>query len=255
MLLLAALPLALAAGAEAAPHTLVVRITDQGRVYSHAMEVEDQRHASFTGKPDEGGDRDMTVNAVVARAGAKAGVELQVELAHADRSRSIQLRTSLEMREGQRLTAAECGVWKVEVVLDGKPGRAAPARAAWSSEGLDDYRLTLELAAAAARLRCRQVLREGAQSSIVEATSKNGRREGFFLNAILTKSRSGGFDLQYQLQKSALEVQSRTALALGIRSTAPAGDGKIDFLLEGAPPAAAPASQSPAESGAVPLLR
>jgi hypothetical protein len=260
--LLPALLLACAVRAEAASHTLVVRLTQGTRTYSHTLNLQEGAQASFVGKPDGGGDRKLIVNTAVARAGAAFSLELQLELTRDDKSQTFQEQTSVLIRSGESLTQAECGNWKVEFILDGKPGSSAPASAAWTSGGLENYRLTTDLAAPAASYRCRQVMKPGAQTNILDSVVTDGRRRGGILNAVLARSRDGSFSLQYELERSPLKVQSQEMLALGIKRTVPAGGGKLAFLLEGASPAAAAAKPAPAvapsendESKGVPLLR
>ena len=251
-LLLPTLLLACASGAQAAPHSLVVRISEGKHVYSHAMKIEEGGQVNYVGKPDGGEGRNMIVNMVLARAGARFRLEFQVELARADKSRSFQQQTAVEMRAGQSLTALECGDWKVEVVLDGKPGGAAPAGAEWSPAGLANYRLTTDLAVPAARRRCRQVMMgAGTQSNIVDSMTKDGRREDFILNSVLADPRGGAFDLQYRLKQTPLQAQSLAVLKLNRKSTVPADGGKINFLLEGALPAAEPAAGTAASPASV----
>ena len=263
--LLAALLLACAAQAEAAPHTLVVRMTHGTKIYSHAMNLEEGAQANFSGKPDGGGaDRNMIVNITLTRAGAAFSLALQLELGRVDKSRTFQAQTSVEMRSGDHLTQSECGDWKVEIILDGKPGQAAPARGAWTSGGLENYRLTTDLTAAGKSRRCRQIVKSGAQSNIVDSVMTNEGNRGFILNALVAPG-AGGFALQYQLEQSPFETQGLETLSLGSKHPVAANGGKISFLLEGAPPAAAakaaPASvpsaapPSGTNEGPVPLLR
>jgi hypothetical protein len=263
-LLLAALLLACAASAEAAPHTLIVRMTQGMRTYSHTMKLEDGAQANFVGKPDGGGgDRNMIVNTVLSPAGAAYSMELQLELAHADKTQTFQVQTSVQMRSGDHLTQTECGDWKVELILDGKPGRAAPAKGAWTSGGLDNYRLTTDVASSGKRRRCRQVVKLGTQSNIVDSATTDGRKRGFILNTVLAEPSAAGFGIQYQLEQSPLELQGQDTLTLGSKRAASASGGKVSFLLEGASPAAkaapaaAPSAAAPSgnNEGAVPLLR
>ena len=263
--LLAALLLACAASAEAATHTLVVRMSQGMRTYSHTMKLEDGAQANFVGKPDgNGGDRNMIVNTMLSPAGAAFSMEIQLELAHADKTQTFQVQTSVQMRPGEHLTQTECGDWKVELILDGKPGRAAAAKGAWTSGGLDNYRLTTDVASSGKQRRCRQVVKLGTQSNIVDSVTTGGRKRGCILNTVLAEPSAAGFGLQYQLEQSPLELQGQDTLPLGIKHTASASGGKVSFLLEGAQPAAAKASPASAPSagapsgtseGAVPLLR
>jgi hypothetical protein len=252
-LALPALLLACAARAQAAPHTLVVRMTQGTRTYSHTMNLEEGARARFIGKPDGAEDRKMVVNTALERAGAAFSLDIQLELARADESQSFQVQTSVLMRPGQSLSQAECGDWKVELILDGKPGSSAPAKAAWTSGGLENYRLTTALAAPAANLHCRQVMKPGMQAGVAESKKTDGHVRGYVLHAVLARARDGSFSLQYRLEQAPLEVESQEMLSLGIKRSVPAGGGKLAFLVEGARRAAAPTEKN--ESPGIPLLR
>lgn len=245
--LLAALLLA-PVGAAASPHAVVVRASQGSKSYAHTAKAEAGAQTNFAG---ESGGQSMIVNTMLARKGDVFKLSYQLEVSRPDLSRSFQVQSSILLRPGDRVTAVECGDWKLDISLDAPKGAAMPQ--AWSPAG-PNHRLT----AIAGKRRCRLVQEAGTQSNVMDYKRADGRRTGFIFNAMLASPVANTCNLQYQIENSPLTLQGEEALVLGRKASV--RGGKAEFLLEG--PAPAPASAAPSraaapeqQGGAVPLLR
>lgn len=245
--LLASLLLAAPAAAYAAPHTIVIRVSQGSEAYLKTVRVESGSQVNFVGPV---GGQNMILNAVLIPRGGTFSVQYQIEVSHPGGDRTFQVQSAAVMRAGERLRAVECENQRLDLSLDAAGG-SPPA---WNPAG-PNYRL----AALVGSRRCRLTQEPGTQSNVIDAGMTNGRKSGFIFNAVLTPTAGNACKLEYQIEDSPRKMYGEEILVLGKKASA--HGGKIELLLEG--PASAPAatadspsqSEEPAQQGAVRLLR
>ena len=234
--------------AAAAQHSLAVRVSQGLKSYSHTVKAATGSQTNFV---DRVNGQDMIVNVIFGEASGSFLAQYQLEVSRPDRSHTFQAQSAVRLRPGDRLTAVECGDWKVDLALDVAMGGATPP---WKPAGAN-HRLT----AFAGNKRCRVLQEAGSQSNIVEGSTSNGRRTGFILNGVISQPEGNSCKVQYQIENSPLQVQGEDILVLGKKT--PAGGGKAALLVEGpaeakrVPAATAAPAGFTAPSGGVPLLR
>lgn len=262
------------AASSGASHMVEVKVRHGQKSWTQTIKAAEGSQANFVGQAPGAGApaQRMIFNALLA-AGGRPGffnMEYQAELSGGagSQTNTIQAQGSLSLKPGARLAAVECGPWTLELGLDAAPGgeKTPPA---WDAAGLNNIRLTMDVANGAARKRCRQVYRPETQGNVVDGSSRGGRKLGFIMNTLVTPEPSGGsFHLQYQVEHNPgtkpLQLQNEETLTLSRPKTLSGQGYRLDFLLErGAggsdakPAAPAPAKASPKleEPKAVPLLR
>jgi hypothetical protein len=245
---LLALLLLAPASAAAAQHSLVVRVSQGLKSYSHTVKSAAGAQTNFVGKVN---GQDMIVNVIFGETKGSYLAQYQLEVSRPDRSHTFQAQSAVRLASGDRLTAVECGEWKVDLALDTAIGGPMPA---WNPAG-GNHRLT----AFAGKTRCRVLQEAGSQSNIIEGSTSGGRRSDFRLNGVVSQPEGNACKVQYQIESSALKLQGEETLVLG-KKTAARG-GKASLLVEG--PAEAPRAPAPAAApgvftappGGVPLLR
>ncbi|MFI5346763.1 MAG: hypothetical protein ACHQ51_10350 [Elusimicrobiota bacterium] len=252
----------LAPRASAAAHTVAIRfVMAQGSV-SKTVKVEEGSRANFDGTV---GGRRVIFVPVLSRADGGLRLDYQAELANGQ-SRTIQVQGAVGLRPGTSVMAVECGGWTVELAVDAAVGAKSDAKGAWSGGPMNNQRLTADVSTSAARRRCRQTLLLGSQTNIVDGGMSGDRKYGFILN-VVTSASGASRNVQYQFENSpaggkTVQGQGEVNLTPDHRSSSQGAGYKIDWLLEGAAPAAAAAvvpaakaAPAPEASGAVPLLR
>jgi len=238
ILLLAA---ALANAAQAGAHTISVIISTGKSAYTQSLQLDSgpANFAGVVGNPP----RRMVLNASLGppRAG-KSLLEYQLELSSVGTDlTSFQARSAIWLEPGARLAAVDCAGYLVTISLDEAPGAKAPA----SFASQNDYRLTISRDAGPAK-RCRVLSDNGAQMSVIYNAMSAGRNSMFSVNSALSGT-GDRFKLAYQLMDTFVSpVLQKQGEAL-LTPRAPVTADGATWLLEGPPPAAAPA--------AVPLLR
>jgi hypothetical protein len=245
---LAALLLLVPGCAAAAQHTLVVRVSEGKKTYSHTVRSAAGGQTNFVGKVN---GKDMIVNVILAQTGSSFLAQYQLEVSQ--NGHTFQAQSSPRLSPGDRLTAIDCGDWKVDLALDADLGSGAMP--AWKPAGAN-HRLT----AFVGKRICRVVQDVESQSNIVEGSITGGRRSSFILNGVVSAPEGAVCKVQYQIENSPqTPAQGEAALVLGQKTAARGG---VSLLVEGpseAKRAPAAAAAAPAgftqPSGGVPLLR
>lgn len=235
---LAGLLLVLPAAASAAPHTVVFRAWRGTKSYSHAVKSEPDAQNNFVGR-GAGGVK-VIVNLVYGLKDGAYHLQYQTEFG------AFQVQSSVVMKAGQRLTAAECGDWKLDVLVDAPD--TAPAITAPEGE---NQKATIFFG----KQKCGMISSPDTQSNIVD-TKRPG---GVILNAVVSSPDKGLTKFVYQFEHKPVSVQGEEMLSPGKKKSAQGG--KLELLVElparaataaAPPPAAAPAED---EHKGVPLLR
>jgi hypothetical protein len=255
--MIAAALLLLSVPAAGASHTVAVRVSNGLSVFSQNLKLSDGQQANFVG-PVSGG-KTMIFNALL---GDELQYQLEVSDGRGSQSPMIQVQSSLHVRPGLGVAAAECGKWTVELSVD-RPaalGRKKKA-AAWDDGGLGNYRLTADLDRGSARQRCGVVVAPGSQANVVDGFKRGGKKYGFIFNVLPAAAGAGQVSLQYQLEytpvgMTSLQLQNQETLTLGRESKASGRGYKLGLLAESSSLSAAPAPPAAkTESKDVPLLR
>jgi len=226
-------------------HSVQVRITStKGAGYEHTLRLaqgkplrySESNKFMFNGTLKEGGAGTFRLTYSLELSGGPGIV--------------IQNTGEVAMRPGGSIAVTECGPWKVQLVLDGAKGGGKTGRAAkWSASGLPNYRVTGNASSEGTTQKCSVVSALGAQSSVVDSKDNGYDKHAFILNSTLSAGGSGGFRLEYQLEKnsftgSTVQITGKETLPLNGGKTVNKRDAnsnkpiKVDFLLEGDAPAA-----------------
>lgn len=233
--LIAPLLLAAPALAQAAPHLLIVRVTDGQTVYERTLNAET---GAQTSGPVNG--LKMVVNATF-----KADGHIQYQLDLSGPASSFQVQSSVTVLPGRSLRAIDCGNWKVDLAFDAAKD-AVPAATAMGDN--------VSLKAFANRKTCKVIKTDSSQSNIGDSAKTGARKSGFFLNVVVTKIPRGRAKVEYELESGNVKGQGEQLLTIGKKTRAKTG--KIDLLVEqGGTASAARAPAKRDEGGPIPLLR
>ncbi len=246
--LIASFLLAVPVFAQAAPHTIVVSISNGQATYAHTTKAGAGEQANFVGKV---GGKNVINNLFLSENGGVTALQYQTEVGGGGQTFEVQ--SSLRIRPGERVRAVECGGWKLDISLDAAGTKGAPLSAPGASN--------LSLTTFVGKRTCKVISQGDVQSNIVDAKTVGGRKSGFILNAVVGAIAGGASKVEFQLENTPVVATGETSVPVG-KKTAASG-GKVSFLLEGSAPAAsAPAPQAapaaPAnrdEGGPIPLLR
>ena len=251
--------LGMAGSASAASHTVDVRVSNGISVFFQTVKLSVDQPASFVG-PVSGG-KSMIFNATLAPAQAgRVDLMYQLELSggRGSQAPSIQSQSSLSLRPGVSIVAAQCGSWTVELSLDkpGTLGKKKAASAVWDDSGLGNYRITADISRVSAHQRCWIVVSPDSDANVADRFTHGGRNYGFIFNVIPASAQAGGVNLQYQLEYTpvgmpSLQLQNQEALALGRASKSQGQGYKLSLLVEGGAAARAPAEPAPAALNAL----
>lgn len=270
--LLAALLALPASPASAAPaHSVAVEVSNGRKTFKKTIRLSEDAdrygQGTFSRQPEAMAE--LQLDAVVWPAGGRAlGLRYRIGLFVPRRGMQDPIKMddtgTVEIPPASRLTAVECGTWKVTLSID---GGSAPA--AWDAPGTSNYRLTADASGHKWRQTCRRVGTPGDMNRITEGHYVDGRQDVFIMTVNPLERRPGGFAVPYIISddtplRPPLDARNSATLAPGRKTSVDAKDYSIGLLLEtsagvaaAAPPAPAAAAPQPApqEPKAVPLLR
>ncbi len=240
--LIIVLLLAAAVDAGAKPHSVEVRVSDGKAVYLRTLSVETGKQTDYVGPVSSfGAPGRMLLANVLLNEDKGFGLQYQVELSGGKGSSDpvIQGQGEVSIRSGKSARVIECGVWTVEVSLDGTGtlGKKNKAKE-WNPGGSDNYRLTATVRGFNGRV-CRQIGRNRTQGNVVDGSVSGDRKFGFLMNSIVASGAgSGPVNLQYQVEQSladgseGFQLQGENTVIPGVKLPLKSGSRIIDLLVE-----------------------
>ncbi len=249
IILAAALPFCQASAAGAPPaaapaweYSLLVRVTNKGRLYSRTFKLEESRQLTPSGLVK---DSNFKFNGRISSLSAEsARLEYQLEISgeRGSDGRLLQAQGALTMAPNSKILVLDCGPWAASFTLDRKKKRRLAGYPGFMP-GLDNYRLTIKSETGGNVENCRLVTELGEPVNIVDSVIEGDTRYGFIFNGLLSPYGKGSaFNLQYQAESSSGKEKKRQAaggtelLQLKKKKTAKTVGGlNIEFLIEGKP--------------------
>ena len=250
LIFLALLP---AAACSTDTHSIAVHISNGPAAYTQTFKITEGGQVDYIGPAKAlNGAVEMLIafNGLLTRDPDKPGLlnlQYQVELAggKGKPGRSVQGTSQVAMRQGDQLTAIECGPWTVKLALDAKKKAGKnPGGAEWDPAGLPNYRLTANISAGSSRQECRLISMSGIQSSVADSIAQGDRKFGLMFVSLFAPEEDGrGFSLQYQANygpagaAKSFQLRNEKTLTLNKKTTFAGEGSEIELLLEGAAPA------------------
>lgn len=230
------------AGAGEGTHSLLVRVTNKGRLYSHSFKLEESRQLTSSGQAK---DKKFKFNGRISALGAdRVRLEYQLEFSggHAVQGRFLQVQGSLVMARNTKILVLDCGPWAASFTLDRNKGKRLAGYPGFMP-ALGNYRLVMKAGAGGDTENCRLITELGEPVNIVDSVIEGDTRYGFIFNGLLSPyGKDADFNLRYQAENSfGAEKKRQSAggtelLQLNkVKKGKTAGGLDIEFLIEGKP--------------------
>jgi hypothetical protein len=223
-------------------HSLLVRITNNGRLYSRSFKIEDALQLNSSGEVK--GKKFVFNGRISPLSGDSVRLEYQLELSggHTVDGRFLQAQGALTMSPNSKILVLDCGPWAASFTLDRKKG-VRPAGYPGFMPGQGNYRVTMKAAAGGNTENCRFITNLGEQVNIVDSVIEGDTRYGFTFNGLLSPYGKGAaFNLHYQAENSFGTGKKRQSaggtelLPLRKKKKGRVGGGlDIEFLVDGRP--------------------
>lgn len=221
--LLAVLLIATPALAQAAPHSVIVRVVNGKKSYAQTHTVEVGGQINFAGKID---GHNMVNNFNLAQNGDTFYIQYQVDYSSPDKLQTFIVQSSMLIKSGYGVRAVELGDWKLDIAFDTPMGDNEIPSSAPSGDNL-------RLKTVAGKTSCTVVSPPGTQSSVNEARLVDSRQLRLNLTTVVAVLEKGASNIQYQISGTGITTaQGEKSVRPGKKASAEGG--KVTFLLDGA---------------------